>query len=768
MMRRALVLAGCLAWSGVVSAQTPLPSPPPGTPSGSPPSEQGRPMVRVYGPVEVAGNSQIWAMVQDSRGVIYAGAGGAVLEYDGASWRRIALSSLYGVARSMDIDDHDRIYVGAVNELGYLAPDRGGELKFVSLREKLPPSERDMEVVWRTFVTPEGVVYQSQSALYRWHDGTFTITKAASRFRRASMVDGRIYVVQPENGLNVVEHDALRPLPGTQRLVNEPFPVVARYDASRLLVGTRSDGLFLYDGTTLVPFPTDIDDLLKNGQLYRGVRLPDGTFAFSSTSAGLGIINREGRRVAMVNRAAGLPSNVVYHTMRDAEGALWLAQDVGMSRVETPSPITYFDQSDGLPGGVAAVVRHDGVLYFAMQTGIVYLDPGPASPGVQRIKPLQGSSVSQCWAFAAMPLPGRAKPALLATCNDGLYEIDGRRAIGVKTPADLSFNSYALKVSAKDPSRLWVGLRDGLTSVRYDHGHWVDEGRVDGVTEYVRSIFENPDGSLWAGTETQGVLRLRFRAPMAPLAPRPPCDIDRYGKATGLPEGGVTLVDVGHRPLFAMGTADPYVARFDDAAGRFVRETAFDVLGVDPIQTAGLVGGPDGRAYYTRGKETGVFTRLADGRWGVDRKTFARFGTLPVAVAVPDPGPIVWVQTVDLRLVRFDTSRTGMPAHKFSAIVRRVLLNERDPIFGGANTSYAPPRLPATSNALRFEFAAPDYLDESALAYESQLQGLDTTWSAWAHEGRRDYTNLGFGNYQFRVRARNVLGQVSEEAAYPS
>jgi len=74
--------------------------------------------------------------------------------------------------------------------------------------------------------------------------------------------------------------------------------------------------------------------------------------------------------------------------------------------------------------------------------------------------------------------------------------------------------------------------------------------------------------------------------------------------------------------------------------------------------------------------------------------------------------------------------------------------------------------LPATSNALRFEFAAPDYLDESALAYESQLQGLDTTWSAWAHEGRRDYTNLGFGNYQFRVRARNVLGQVSEEAAY--
>ena len=78
------------------------------------------------------------AIVQDKRGVIYAGTGGAVLEFDGASWRRIPLSSLVTVARSMAIDDNGRIYVGAVDELGYLEPDAKGELQFVSLLDKLP------------------------------------------------------------------------------------------------------------------------------------------------------------------------------------------------------------------------------------------------------------------------------------------------------------------------------------------------------------------------------------------------------------------------------------------------------------------------------------------------------------------------------------------------------------------------------------------------------------------------------------------------------
>ncbi len=41
-----------------------------------------------------------------------------------------------------------------------------------------------------------------------------------------------------------------------------------------------------------------------------------------------------------------------------------------------------------------------------------------------------------------------------------------------------------------------------------------------------------------------------------------------------------------------------------------------------------------------------------------------------------------------------------------------------------------------------------------------------TTGRRGARETRRDFTNLGFGDYRFQVRARNVVGMVSEEATY--
>jgi hypothetical protein len=765
MTRLAFLLVGVLAWGLPVSAQAPSSTPPP-VAAGERHSEEGRPFVRSYAPAEVGGGGQFWALVQDKRGVIYAGTNAAVLEFDGASWRRIRLPAT-AVGRSLAIDATGRIYVGAVHDLGYLAADAKSEMQFVSLRERLPADARAVNVIWRTHVATDGVVFQSETGLYRWANNAFTVVRAASRFHRSSVVDGRVYVPMPETGLNLLEHDRLRPLPGTERLRNEPFLIVLRYDETRLLIGTRSDGLFLYDGTALTPFRTGLDSLLKGGQLYRGIGLPDGTFALATISLGMGVIDRQGRQLAIVNRAAGLQSDVVYFVMRDAEGALWLALDSGLARAETPSPLSFLDQTDGLPGGVFAALRHEGRLYLATQTGIRYLAPATPSKAGPRVEPVRGATVGQCWALTEMPVEGRAIPALLLGCSDGLYEIAGTVATPIKTPTDLTFRVFAVTASRADPSRVWLGGSPGVTSFRHDHGRWVDEGLAVTVSSQVRSIFENADGSLWVGTETDGIVRVRFASRPAPNAPLPAATMEQFGKTQGLPEGGVTVLDVGGVPYFQMGIDAPYIARFDEAAHRFVRDTAFDVAGIDPIagaNTAGLVGGPDGRAYLNLGRETVVLQKGAGGAWTADKQTFSRFGSrMPPALLFPEKDGTTWLQLPDKRLVRYATSRTAVPPHAFAALIRRVTLSGNRVLFGGASahTTAAAQKLEPSSNALRFEFAAPDFLDESATEYQSMLQGLDDEWSAWTRDARRDYTNLGFGAYRFRVRARNVLGQTS-------
>ena len=77
-----------------------------------------------------------------------------------------------------------------------------------------------------------------------------------------------------------------------------------------------------------------------------------------------------------------------------------------------------------------------------------------------------------------------------------------------------------------------------------------------------------------------------------------------------------------------------------------------------------------------------------------------------------------------------------------TTLIRGVSVRQRR-LFDGAGDLAAAPRLAAADNALRFEDAAPTFLDERVTEYQSRLDGLDTDWSEWSHEARRDYTNLG-------------------------
>ena len=755
---------------GIVLASA-IPSPGQ-SPSGVPPapasaagsSEEGRPLVRTYQPIEIGGGSQTWCIVQDRRGVLYFGANSAVLEFDGASWRRIPVGATGAAVRSMAIDDAGRIYVGSVGTFGYLEPDATGALRFASLIDRLPSDAPAFNDVWRTFVTKDGVWFQTARALFRWANGAMAVIRPASGFNRATMVNGQVYLTTPETGLNVIEGTTLRPLPGTDRLKGEPYPILLPYDEKRLLVGTRLDGLFLYDGRALERFTT-VDQSFTSTELYRGIVLPDQTFALTTTDSGLIILDRNGRRVFTANRGNGLPSDTVYFAMRDREGALWLGLDNGIARVETPSPLSYFGQADGLGSAVLAAVRFDGRLFLGHQAGAAYLAPS------SNLTPAHFEKIvgvgAQCWAFERMADPRVGPAALAAACGDGLFEVAGTRATPIKAPSDLSFRPNALTISTVDPTRLWIPLFDGLASFRRVAGKWIDEGRVEGIADEVRTLFENPDGSVWAGTAGNGVLRLTPESRPGPNVPRPAMRVEHFGEADGLPAGGVIVTRVGDAPIFSAGFEDPHFVRFDEPSHRFARDRTLDgIVGVNPVFDAAITGQPDGRLYLNRGRQTVVLRRKPDGTWDVDRSTFARLGSTPITGLFPDARGVAWLQFGDGRFVRFDTSRQTDTPVGFPVLIRKVSGVHDRALFAGGGAIPAGTRLAAASNALRFEFSAPTYIDESATEYQSRLDGLDTEWSAWTREPQREYTNLGLGEYHFRVRARSVTGTVSDEAVY--
>jgi signal transduction histidine kinase/DNA-binding response OmpR family regulator len=518
-----------------------------------------------------------------------------------------------------------------------------------------------------------------------------------------------------------LQNDELVPVPGAESLGDEPYPIILPYDEQRLLLGTRSRGLFLYDGRTMTSFQTGADALIKTNNLYRGFVLPNQAIALTTTAAGMVILDRQGQLLEQIDQQDGLLSSSVYYVTPDREGGLWLALGVGLARVEAQSPFTLFGPADGLLAAASDLVRHNGTLYIAHGQGVQYLRPAPGRP--PELVRVTGVA-NQCWAFFEFTDPdGRVPPQLLLTASDGLYQIEGGTARAIVESLNRSFGTFVLRKSTVNPYRLWVGLADGLASMRWSDGKWINEGRVPGVNDQIRSLFQAEDGALWAGTQIGGLIIVRSAdAPSG--APRPAAPtIDRYGAEQGLAPGG-----------------DP--------------DTGF----------INLFEGLDGRVYVSSGREAAVMTRQSDGTYVIDRQMFSRFAADRTGALYAEKDGVLWFGTAG-RLARLDTSRFERASPAFSALIRRVMLNQNETV-GTRADGAEPPALAASSRNMRFEFAAPSFLNERTTQYQSRLDGVDSDWSAWSTESRRDYTNLSFGDYRFRVRARNELSHISEEAIF--
>ena len=260
MIRPVLLSVALLSASvGNALAQAPPATAAPGPGAALRDPEAGGLLIRNYPPTDYNGGGQNWALLQDARGVIYVGSTNALLEFDGVTWRRIQTPTKTTI-RSLAADASGRIYVGAVGDLGYIEPDEHGETRFVSLLDKLPEDVRVFEDVWRTFAAPEGVYFQTQIGLFRWANGAMKVWKPTGRiFNRAQFANNTLYIGQTGGVLMALKSDVFEPVPGAERMGDEAYPIIIPYDDTHLLMGTRRDGLFLYDGTEMRPFATDVD-----------------------------------------------------------------------------------------------------------------------------------------------------------------------------------------------------------------------------------------------------------------------------------------------------------------------------------------------------------------------------------------------------------------------------------------------------------------------------------------------------------------------------
>ena len=715
--------------------------------------DAGIPFIRNFSPKEYGADAQNWAVTQGPRGIVYAANNQGVLAYDGVRWRLIRTPGRTTV-RSLAEDADGRIFVGAVGELGYLAPDASGRMAFVSLADKLPADARAFTDVWTTRATPRGILFQSREELLLYKDGAFRVWKAGTTFHVAFSVGSRIFVRQRGAGLQELADGALSLVPGGERFANESvFAMLPMKDG--ILVASRNLGLWKLTETGLAPFPTEADARLKAAALYAGAVLQDGSFALATTQGGLFALDETGRVRLALDQASGLIGDNVKAIFPDGHGSIWLALDNGLARVEWPSPFTWLDRRQGLKGTIWAMIRHEGRLFVATGQGAYALSPAKdgALPGFQSL----GNTQAQCLSFLEMD-----GHLLLANAR-GVLEIKGDAAVAVRPSSTVAISFLRSK---KDPSRVFVGLQGGLASLRWSNGTWLDEGIVPGVTDDIYSMGEDAQGRLWLGTGAQGVVRVSFPMGWSGGAASPPPQVDRFGPEQGLPssnqivvaKAGSGLVFGTHGGLFSFEEAsgrfapDPRFSGLFGGARRWVKTLASDAQGrlwIDAVdETAGT-------------HETGIAAPGADGRYSWDSTAFRRISDTDVEAIYPEADGVVWLGGPE-GIVRFDSTIARSPDPPFPVVLSGIRTKEG----GTVSPDARPPRLPFARNALTFEYTAPGLDQPAATQFQVLLEGYDHDWGPWTSETRKEYTNLHEGPYRFRVRARNVYGREAEEAMF--
>ncbi len=728
-------------------------------------SETGIPFIKNFTPRDYNANGQNWAAVQDSDGIIYfANSGGVVLQFDGTRWNTIPVGN-GSIVRDIKPDGAGTVFIAMQNEFGYLYAEKSGSFKFKSLLPKVGDSDYSFGDIWKIGITNKAVYFLERHHLFRFpkkhlRDSLKAIhpIKSDTRFHNLFKKRGNeLFVHQMHVGLMQTDGDSLHLLPNGAYFKNDLLAAVLPFGKNDWLVVTRNRGLFIYsDKGRIKPFKTNCEMLLRNSGPYHAIRLNDGNLAIASKYGGLFILSADGKLLQKIDRSAGLATNTVWSVFQDSNRGLWLSMNQGIAFVDYASPFSNFDERVGLKGSVHEIIRHNGKLFVTTNYGLFVMERGNSIPSHFQFKKVKGINTSG-WDMLS------AWNTLFICANSGLYRLEGSEARLI-----FEYDPWALYRSKANPERIFLGLAVGVASFYRDHtGALIDEGKIPGIDIEARTLAEDSSGNLWVASSYHGVLRADSLSDYYLKNKRP--SVKHFDSKNGLPANMSTMIfEYKKEILFSTPSG---IFTFDNNKGPFLLDPAFGQLHKKKQDNENylLARTDDSGNVWSHLEQKVVLNRvLEDGSFVLIDTMFWGIPDEEIQCIYPEGSQKIWFGHRH-GLYKYDLNKNPVEFSFFKTLIRKVTLNKRIVLPDNRSKSYQTktPHLEYTAdNLLRFQFAATYYIRPGQTVYRYQLQNFDHNWSEWNPEAHKDYTNLPHGKYTFKLKAKNVYGQIRQAVPY--
>jgi len=727
-------------------------------------SETGIPFLTNISPKEYGANGQNWAAVQDSNGLLYfANGGGAVLQYDGATWNSIPVGN-GSIVRDIQIDTDGKIFIGLQDDFGYLDHDESDKLVYKSLIDRVVCNHGEFGDIWKIGITSDHIYFLERHHLLRLSkkdlaDSTLSILALHTETRFHNLFEGQdnqFFVHQVDVGLMQTNADSLLLIVNGDFFKRDLLAGVLPMADNNWLVISRKRGLFVYSENGQIDrFQTNFDDLLINSQPYHAIRLRDDNFAIASKYGGLFIISSEGVLVQHIDEDVGLANNTVWSVYEDTQQGLWLSLNKGITHIDYKSPFTTIDERNGLKGSIHDIIRHNGKIFITSNYGLFVAEANVSKPGRLHFSQVRGINTSG-WDLLS------AWNTLFIVANSGIFILNGNQAQLV-----FKYDPWEFYQSNFDPRRIYIGLASGVASFYIqEDGSLKNEGKIPGIDIEARTVMEDDEANLWVASSYQGVLKAASINDYFESGAKPVVNI--YDETNGLPKNMLAFLAEGAKDLLFSTPMGIY--KFDQKKSSFSLNPDFTGLNKKKqVDETYMVAQKDGSGdvWSHVGQRIVLNKHTNDGKYSLIDTAFWGIPEEEIQCIYPDGEQFVWFGHRN-GVIIYDKNNQRSTDSEFNVLIRETVLNSKVILPSNQSDSYknqVPEIQYSSDNLLRFKFAAQFYKHPEKTLYQYRLENFDRTWSAWTNEIQKDYTNLPYGNYTLLVQAKNVFGIV--EAAQP-
>jgi serine phosphatase RsbU (regulator of sigma subunit)/ligand-binding sensor domain-containing protein len=709
-------------------------------------------------------NPEVYCTVQDGRGVMYFGTANGIHEFDGTRWKYIKVQA-GSFVRSLAVDSSGTVFVGTYGEFGFLAPNEFGDLEFSSLLSKVPEDDQYFSNIWDVHCSSSKVYFQAQEQVMEYDLKTEKMAVIypleTSSFHTSFLIDGILYLRAREIGIQKYVNGSLERLNGTEFVRELGVFGLHKLKDDSLLIITQEIGLWKWKNGAARLLPQENDFDLAALGIFGSRQLSDGNFALWTFSSGVYVMNDAGKIIKHFDQQSGLQTNDVKHLFEDRDQNIWLSMENGVAQINYFAPFSYYGKKAGINGNVAAMIRFKDKLFVGTSDGL-YIQSSNADRIFENSNQISGTVGDFCQVGDQL---------YIATANGVLVTSDGINLRAV-TPRGVDANAINYV-----PNKGMFVLSGPKGIYIYNKNFSLIYEMSDNLSVTL-GIENDPlyEDRVWIGTVSNGAYKLTIADSI---------QLEQYTDFDG-------LLDNMGKPLFFH---DDLVFGCKQGLSYFMDEEEMKI-GLtpeelsDPLNYRGMFQVQEFHEFTTDGQF--LYLASANGRdWFSDdnfsiayydhkkdefiRRPFKGIDIGRINEFYLEDDGTLWIGGSDGLIGYTGNEKDSYKTHYYS-LIRKLTIGEDSLIFDGSFQTNGVIQARQSEefeididyefNDVKFEFSSPyfEYLD--AIEYSYILEGYNESWSRWSKKTEANFTNLNEGDYNFKVKARNVYKVESEVAEF--